>query len=226
MRKFIITFYILLLSNPVFSSGNGWLDVGGGTNSAVKTLCEYQNILYAGGSFVTAGNTSSEKIARWDGSLWSSVGGGLDGDVNTMAVFNNELVAAGNFTLAGGTVSVSNIAKWNGSSWSSLGSGTNSYVNALVVSAGLHHLAPPMVIFVLFLLCRALFGGFGSAANPATQAYLAERTTREERTQAMATLAGAFAWARSADPCWPRCSCCRSWAWPDRCSPSPPWPGS
>lgn len=63
---------------------------------------------------------------------------------------------------------------------------------AIVVSAGLHHLAPPMVIFVLFLLCRALFGGFGSAANPATQAYMAERTTREERTQSMATLAGAF----------------------------------
>jgi MFS family permease len=63
---------------------------------------------------------------------------------------------------------------------------------AIVVSAGLHHLAPPMVIFVLFLLSRALFGGFGSAANPATQAYMAERTSREERTQTMATLAGAF----------------------------------
>lgn len=63
---------------------------------------------------------------------------------------------------------------------------------AIVVSAGLHHLAPPMVIFVLFLLARALFGGFGSAANPATQAYLADRTRREERTQAMASLAGAF----------------------------------
>jgi MFS family permease len=63
---------------------------------------------------------------------------------------------------------------------------------AVVVSAGLHHLAPPLTIFVLFLLARALFGLFGSAANPATQAYLAERTTREERTQSMATLAGAF----------------------------------
>jgi MFS family permease len=63
---------------------------------------------------------------------------------------------------------------------------------AIVVSAGLHHLAPPMVIFVAFLLARALFGGFGSAANPATQAYLADRTRREERTQAMASLAGAF----------------------------------
>lgn len=63
---------------------------------------------------------------------------------------------------------------------------------ALVVSAGLHHLMPPMLVFTLFLLARALFGLFGAAANPASQAYLAERTRREERTQAMATLAGAF----------------------------------
>ncbi|MET3668111.1 MFS transporter [Caulobacter sp. 1776] len=63
---------------------------------------------------------------------------------------------------------------------------------AVVVSAGLHHLAPPMVIFGLFLTARALFGGFGSATNPAAQAYMAERTSREERTQTMATLAGAF----------------------------------
>jgi MFS family permease len=61
-----------------------------------------------------------------------------------------------------------------------------------VVAAGVRHLAAPMVIFVLFLLSRALFGLFGSASNPATQAYVAERTDREERTGAMAGLAGAF----------------------------------
>lgn len=63
---------------------------------------------------------------------------------------------------------------------------------ALVVSAGLHHLAAPMVIFVLFLFARALFGLFGSASNPATQAYLAEHTPPEQRTQSMSSLAGAF----------------------------------
>jgi MFS family permease len=62
----------------------------------------------------------------------------------------------------------------------------------LVVSAGVRHLAMPMVIFVFFLLARAVFGLFGSAANPATQAYVAERTSREQRTQSMSTLAGAF----------------------------------
>ena len=39
---------------------------------------------------------------------------------------------------------------------------------------------------------RAVFGLIGSASNPAGQAYVADRTTKEERTDALATLAGAF----------------------------------
>ncbi len=62
----------------------------------------------------------------------------------------------------------------------------------LVVSAGLRHWAPPLIIFFLFLFARATFGLIGSASNPATQAYVAERTSRAERTQQMAGLAGAF----------------------------------
>jgi len=62
----------------------------------------------------------------------------------------------------------------------------------LVVSAGLRHMAAPLVIFGVFLLARALFGLFGSASNPATQAYVADHTPPEERTQSMASLAGAF----------------------------------
>ncbi|MCX7588840.1 MFS transporter [Phenylobacterium sp. 58.2.17] len=63
---------------------------------------------------------------------------------------------------------------------------------ALVVLAGLHKLAAPMVIFVCFLFARALFGLFGAASNPATQAYVAEHTPPEKRTQSMSSLAGAF----------------------------------
>jgi MFS family permease len=61
-----------------------------------------------------------------------------------------------------------------------------------VVSAGLRHMAAPMVIFGCLLLGRALFGLFGAASNPANQAYVADHTPREDRTQAMASLAGAF----------------------------------
>jgi MFS family permease len=62
----------------------------------------------------------------------------------------------------------------------------------LVVNAGLRHWATPMVIFVFFLFARALFGLFGAASNPATQAYVAEHTSPEKRTQSMSSLAGAF----------------------------------
>jgi predicted MFS family arabinose efflux permease len=61
-----------------------------------------------------------------------------------------------------------------------------------VVSAGLRQMAAPMVIFGLLLLGRALFGLFGAASNPANQAYVADHTPPEARTQAMASLAGAF----------------------------------
>jgi MFS family permease len=61
-----------------------------------------------------------------------------------------------------------------------------------VVSAGLRHMAAPMAIFGALLLGRALFGLFGAASNPANQAYVADHTPREARTQAMASLAGAF----------------------------------
>lgn len=61
-----------------------------------------------------------------------------------------------------------------------------------VVSAGLRQFAAPMVIFGALLLGRSLFGLFGAASNPANQAYIADHTPREKRTQAMASLAGAF----------------------------------
>lgn len=45
---------------------------------------------------------------------------------------------------------------------------------------------------VLFALFRALYGGFGSAAPPAVQAYVASRTSRKERTEALSLIASSF----------------------------------
>jgi MFS family permease len=44
----------------------------------------------------------------------------------------------------------------------------------------------------LFALCRSLYGGFGSAAPPAVQAYVASRTSRTERTKSLSLLASSF----------------------------------
>src|SRR5690606_31647931 len=47
------------------------------------------------------------------------------------------------------------------------------------------------VAFVLMVIARMIYGVFGSAAPIASQAYVADRTTRTQRTQAMSLLASA-----------------------------------
>ncbi|MET4324177.1 MFS transporter [Bradyrhizobium sp. RT5a] len=61
----------------------------------------------------------------------------------------------------------------------------------LVVSAGLVHLTTPTIVFGFFLVCRAIYGLFGSATSPASQTYIAERTCPAERTRWMSSIAGA-----------------------------------
>lgn len=45
---------------------------------------------------------------------------------------------------------------------------------------------------LLFAAARSLYGGYGSAAPPAVQAYVASRTARSERTQALSLIASSF----------------------------------
>jgi MFS family permease len=65
-----------------------------------------------------------------------------------------------------------------------------------VVSAGLRHLASTLVIFVAFLLCRALFGLFGAAPNRDPGLCGRPHTTRQ----------------RSPWPCWPARSASARWS--------------
>ncbi|MFW5660062.1 MAG: MFS transporter, partial [Oceanicaulis sp.] len=58
--------------------------------------------------------------------------------------------------------------------------------------AGQAGLLPPMAAIVAMALARCLFGGLGSATNPAAQAYVADRTAPHERTEALAGLTAAF----------------------------------
>lgn len=58
-----------------------------------------------------------------------------------------------------------------------------------VVVAGLEGLIGAGLTLALFAAARSLYGGFGSAAPPAVQAYVASRTPREDRTSALALLA-------------------------------------
>ena len=57
---------------------------------------------------------------------------------------------------------------------------------------GLSGIIAPALTFIIFALFRSLYGGFGSAAPPAVQAYVAARTERAERTKALSLLASSF----------------------------------
>ena len=57
---------------------------------------------------------------------------------------------------------------------------------------GLGGYLPAAFALCLFAAARSLYGGFGSAAPPAVQAYVASRTPRSERTQALSLIASSF----------------------------------
>ena len=61
----------------------------------------------------------------------------------------------------------------------------------LAATSGLEGWMGPVAAFVLMAAARTIYGVFGSAAPIASQAYVADRTTGEERTQAMSLLASA-----------------------------------
>ena len=63
---------------------------------------------------------------------------------------------------------------------------------AFVILGGLKGVLVPIATFALFAAARSLFGIFGSASNPAAQAYVASRTNEAQRTNGLATLSSAF----------------------------------
>ncbi|MDZ4776485.1 MAG: MFS transporter [Alphaproteobacteria bacterium] len=71
---------------------------------------------------------------------------------------------------------------------------------ALICIVGVNHWVSPVVIFFGLLLSRAIFGAVGSASSPAGQAYVADRTTQEERTEELASLGSAFALGATLGP--------------------------
>ncbi|MGX7953675.1 MFS transporter [Tsuneonella sp. HG249] len=62
----------------------------------------------------------------------------------------------------------------------------------VVLLFGLAGTLPALWTLLFFAAARSLYGGFGSAAPPAVQAYVASRTPRDERTKAMALIASSF----------------------------------
>jgi MFS family permease len=61
-----------------------------------------------------------------------------------------------------------------------------------VLAAGLAGLLGGTAVFVIFVFGRAVYGAWGSASPPAVQAYIAARTSGEQRTAYLAAIASSF----------------------------------
>jgi len=126
-------------------NGSSWSALGSGIGSGLDTDIVFStivdnsnNLLYAAGTFNTAGGITANNIAvlNLNSSTWSSIGAGSNGRINSLALDNNNnLYVGGLFTNIGG-VSANYIARWDGSSWSSLSSPFNVIVNNITFKNG------------------------------------------------------------------------------------------
>jgi hypothetical protein len=121
--------------------GSHWSSLGSGvgapnTNPFVSDLAiDQDGNLYAGGNFTTAGGTSVNYIAKWDGNNWLALGSGTTCCVYALAISGAQTLYAGGAFSFAREVNGNNLAKWDGSTWSAFGSGTDNGIVALAVDA-------------------------------------------------------------------------------------------
>jgi hypothetical protein len=109
-------------------NGTDWVPVSTGmsvtgTYDFVNAFAVFNNELYVGGTFTTAGTINAKNIAKWNGTVWSTVAGGIYDRVNALHVYNNELYAGGNFVINNITFNLQyRISKMTTGGWVNVGS--------------------------------------------------------------------------------------------------------
>lgn len=73
-----------------------------------------------------------------------------------------------------------------------LGFAASMTLLATMIYFGLHELLPVSVVYPLMIASRCVFALFGSGTGPASQAYVADRTNRAERTAGVAMVSSAL----------------------------------
>lgn len=71
---------------------------------------------------------------------------------------------------------------------------------ATMIEIGVHQLLPPLVVYPLMVASRSVFALLGSGTGPASQAYVADRTTRLERTAGVALVNAAMGLGETVGP--------------------------
>lgn len=106
-----------------------WHKMGNGLAGTVYAITEFDNKIYAAGSFA-----SGSCVAYWDGASWQ-YSGCIGPVVKDLIVYNNELYAVGDFNVCAALSEV-NFAKWNGTNWQQI-PGLEGHVNTAYVKDGM-----------------------------------------------------------------------------------------
>ncbi len=81
-----------------------------------------------------------------------------------------------------------------------LGFGASMALLATMIQVGLWGIWPLAVVFPLMIASRCVFALFGSGTGPAAQAYVADRTSRSERTAGVSLVNAAFGMGQTIGP--------------------------
>jgi len=81
-----------------------------------------------------------------------------------------------------------------------LGYALSMVLLATMIEIGTLQLLPPMIVYPLMIASRCVFALIGSGTGPASQAYIAERTTRAERTAGVALVSAAMGLGETIGP--------------------------
>jgi hypothetical protein len=114
-------------------NGIEWSEVGGGMENTfaqpvIYDLELYNNKLFAGGYFTSAGGIDASNIASWDGTVWCGLGNTFDNTVNSITFYKDTLIVGGGFWTIDGD-SIQKIAKWTAGNYVDQ-CGNNVFINS------------------------------------------------------------------------------------------------
>ena len=84
--------------------------------------------LYIGGAFATAGGSTAQRIAKWNGTSWAPVGSDSSvtvfGEVHAIALVGTNFYVGGSVSFISPNIA-NFVARWNGANWEALGTGVD-----------------------------------------------------------------------------------------------------
>jgi len=122
----------IAMRNPTTGA---WEPIGAGFSDDVLSLTVWNGQLVAGGVFGNSGNTTTNRVALWDGTAWHGLADGLNTSPSALCVYGGDLIVGAVHFESNSTIARF-ITRWDGSAWHQLGPGLSGTVYSLGIYGG------------------------------------------------------------------------------------------